>query len=54
LSDETAFDFVMNPEGEPPVSDNSFHTFQEIYKDRLFILTIEADRIVKVTEVFIP
>jgi len=55
LSENCVFDLVFNLDKIPPVNENSLKNFEMIYKESLFILTIDIEgKVTKIKEVFLP
>ena len=54
LSEKVAFELIINPDRTHPIIDNSSISFEKIYRDSPFILTISNNEVVKIKELFLP
>ena len=55
LSDNCVFELIINPDRIHPIDDNSLKSLRKVYKDSLFILTLnDKGVVVKIKEVLLP
>jgi hypothetical protein len=55
LDKNCSFDLIINPDRNPPITDNTLGSLKKVHKDAPFLLTLNNDgAITKIKEIFIP